>query len=160
MLDALSIVLVMSTILKPCPNTALMESSLMAREPFYRFTLCPIRCSKKSALKTTLTSFSDSMFIAINRYPFFWNSLQLPYFQFNAKFTPAEFPLMRHFKERVYLGVETITKLDFQDWLKSWSSFTKLYEFCTETTPTSKSTFSHKPAGLPLMPIQPGKKAL
>ena len=120
MLDALSIVLVMSTILKPCPNTAQMESSLMAREPFYRFTLCLIRCSKKSALKTTLTSFSDSMFIAINRYPFFWNSLQLTYFQFNAKFTPAEFPLMRHFKERVYLGVETITKLDFQEWLKSW----------------------------------------
>ena len=96
----------------------------MAREPFYQFTLCPIRCSKKSALKTTLTSFSDSMFIAINRYPFFWNSLQLPYFQFNAKFTPAEFPLMRHFKERVYLGVETITKLDFQERLKSWLNFT------------------------------------
>ena len=34
--------------------------------------------------------------------------------QFNAKFSPAEFPLVKHFKERVYLGVETMTKLDYQ----------------------------------------------
>jgi len=34
--------------------------------------------------------------------------------QFSAKFSPAEFPLVRHFKERVYLGVETMTKLDYQ----------------------------------------------
>jgi len=33
---------------------------------------------------------------------------------FQEKFMPPQFPLMRHFKQRIYLGVEVLTQMDFQ----------------------------------------------
>ena len=105
----------------------------------------------------TLISFSDSTFIVISRYHLLiYSGLEMSCFQFNAKFTPADFPLMRHFKERVYLGVETITKLDFQEGSEDIKVFVFI-ELRAEIASTSKSTFSRKLVGPLPTPIQLGK---
>ena len=33
---------------------------------------------------------------------------------YETKYTIPNFPLMRHFKETIYLGVEVITKMEYQ----------------------------------------------